>query len=117
FQAEDGIRDKLVTGVQTCALPILGQSGYGLIRIGRLAGYQTRQRRKLTLVRQVDVAVVVLMPTLIADITYRQNRLGGKGVLHADAVLVTSRQLVIVHGQADDAGSVNRPSRSRTSGE
>src|SRR5687767_7202530 len=26
FQAEDGIRDKLVTGVQTCALPI---SAYG----------------------------------------------------------------------------------------
>src|SRR5947208_13124984 len=24
FQAEDGIRDDLVTGVQTCALPILG---------------------------------------------------------------------------------------------
>src|SRR5205823_12051657 len=24
FQAEDGIRDKLVTGVQTCALPIWG---------------------------------------------------------------------------------------------
>src|SRR2546425_10378383 len=23
FQAEDGIRDKLVTGVQTCALPII----------------------------------------------------------------------------------------------
>src|SRR5205823_11410660 len=29
FQAEDGIRDKLVTGVQTCALPI---SDPGLIR-------------------------------------------------------------------------------------
>src|SRR5687767_15470136 len=28
FQAEDGIRDKLVTGVQTCALPI-----YGSVRI------------------------------------------------------------------------------------
>src|SRR2546425_9432397 len=25
FQAEDGIRDKLVTGVQTCALPIYTQ--------------------------------------------------------------------------------------------
>src|SRR5205823_6763886 len=25
FQAEDGIRDKLVTGVQTCALPISDQ--------------------------------------------------------------------------------------------
>src|SRR2546425_2783089 len=28
FQAEDGIRDKLVTGVQTCALPIWG-GGWG----------------------------------------------------------------------------------------
>src|SRR2546425_4965724 len=26
FQAEDGIRDKLVTGVQTCALPISPRS-------------------------------------------------------------------------------------------
>src|SRR2546425_2835410 len=29
FQAEDGIRDKLVTGVQTCALPISGLTGDG----------------------------------------------------------------------------------------
>src|SRR5205823_10701694 len=27
FQAEDGIRDKLVTGVQTCALPISSPAG------------------------------------------------------------------------------------------
>src|SRR5438552_18206937 len=27
FQAEDGIRDDLVTGVQTCALPILSRFG------------------------------------------------------------------------------------------
>src|SRR5205823_14229861 len=27
FQAEDGIRDKLVTGVQTCALPICREGG------------------------------------------------------------------------------------------
>src|SRR2546421_1741980 len=27
FQAEDGIRDLIVTGVQTCALPICGASG------------------------------------------------------------------------------------------
>src|SRR5205823_11764231 len=31
FQAEDGIRDKLVTGVQTCALPILGNLRVGAI--------------------------------------------------------------------------------------
>src|SRR2546425_4368905 len=29
FQAEDGIRDKLVTGVQTCALPICRTSNTG----------------------------------------------------------------------------------------
>src|SRR2546430_15370416 len=28
FQAEDGIRDLTVTGVQTCALPILGRSAF-----------------------------------------------------------------------------------------
>src|SRR5215203_1767031 len=28
FQAEDGIRDIGVTGVQTCALPILGETAY-----------------------------------------------------------------------------------------
>src|SRR5208283_5784745 len=27
FQAEDGIRDRDVTGVQTCALPIFGKPG------------------------------------------------------------------------------------------
>src|SRR5690606_41972847 len=33
FQAEDGIRDFHVTGVQTCALPIsaLGKQGHGLL--------------------------------------------------------------------------------------
>src|SRR5260370_10889790 len=30
FQAEDGIRDSSVTGVQTCALPISGRSGRGI---------------------------------------------------------------------------------------
>src|SRR2546430_9600088 len=29
FQAEDGIRDLTVTGVQTCALPIFRASGFG----------------------------------------------------------------------------------------
>src|SRR5690349_4625754 len=29
FQAEDGIRDLYVTGVQTCALPIFGPPVYG----------------------------------------------------------------------------------------
>src|SRR2546425_11029419 len=32
FQAEDGIRDKLVTGVQTCALPIWSGEISGQVR-------------------------------------------------------------------------------------
>src|SRR3989441_10420082 len=32
FQAEDGIRDKLVTGVQTCALPISDGAAHGVRR-------------------------------------------------------------------------------------
>src|SRR3989441_1000523 len=35
FQAEDGIRDKLVTGVQTCALPIF-DGGPWLLTVARL---------------------------------------------------------------------------------
>src|SRR2546422_11109264 len=42
FQAEDGIRDVAVTGVQTCALPISGIAD------------------AVALARQADVAVVVL---------------------------------------------------------
>src|SRR5207244_12292906 len=33
FQAEDGIRDDLVTGVQTCALPICVTSAYGTLKV------------------------------------------------------------------------------------
>src|SRR2546425_6594830 len=33
FQAEDGIRDKLVTGVQTCALPICAGQDQVTIRL------------------------------------------------------------------------------------
>src|SRR6266513_5106607 len=32
FQAEDGIRDRNVTGVQTCALPISEATGPGAVR-------------------------------------------------------------------------------------
>src|SRR5687767_15255593 len=45
FQAEDGIRDKLVTGVQTCALPISGDRP-GHRRRQRLGdGVYLRERR------------------------------------------------------------------------
>src|SRR5689334_23789288 len=54
FQAEDGIRDGTVTGVQTCALPIskiMGRRGaeHALERAGEgaLAGVARLERRQL----------------------------------------------------------------------
>src|SRR2546425_14724 len=41
FQAEDGIRDKLVTGVQTCALPILRGSMFAFFANQALIGRST----------------------------------------------------------------------------
>src|SRR5476649_1522216 len=40
FQAEDGIRDHCVTGVQTCALPIL-------IRMHEISDFSIRELREL----------------------------------------------------------------------
>src|SRR5687767_15340949 len=54
FQAEDGIRDKLVTGVQTCALPILPEITVRRMRIDQhnigaaLQGYSVNFLRQLT---------------------------------------------------------------------
>src|SRR5437667_1792576 len=45
FQAEDGIRDRDVTGVQTCALPISRDPGpRGVARATPMAGYTHLQR-------------------------------------------------------------------------
>src|SRR2546430_17494812 len=48
FQAEDGIRDLTVTGVQTCALPISSAAGDGAATVGAgaLACAARRTRRR-----------------------------------------------------------------------
>src|SRR5256885_5508176 len=43
FQAEDGIRDYKVTGVQTCALPILSAAHHGLGRLICLVDVNNQQ--------------------------------------------------------------------------
>src|SRR2546425_7463416 len=45
FQAEDGIRDKLVTGVQTCALPILLKRDACSAALRRKAVFLISQKR------------------------------------------------------------------------
>src|SRR2546429_7343315 len=76
FQAEDGIRDVAVTGVQTCALPIFGR---GRRRRRRAAGAPARGRRprgdRMTANRLVTIysralaigGLVALAAALIVD--------------------------------------------------
>src|SRR5699024_11851576 len=45
FQAEDGIRDRIVTGVQTCALPICGSDRKHI---------ETAKFKKQTLEKEID---------------------------------------------------------------
>src|SRR6185437_8603708 len=59
FQAEEGIRDKLVTGVQTCALPILASGGTTSWSPGRANELteqtQTLSTRLMALSRMVQI--------------------------------------------------------------
>src|SRR5256885_3543647 len=48
FQAEDGIRDYKVTGVQTCALPISNCTGKTVIGLS-LSRYEQVRRKQLVL--------------------------------------------------------------------
>src|SRR5437016_6579129 len=48
FQAEDGIRDWSVTGVQTCALPIFHRAPGRRLRVGALAEQVTLSRTGMT---------------------------------------------------------------------
>ena len=62
FQAEDGIRDYKVTGVQTCALPILKRGGAAAARIGKYkkwgaAATRNGQYKKLGRCRNENRAV------------------------------------------------------------
>src|SRR2546425_3621953 len=78
FQAEDGIRDKLVTGVQTCALPI--------------STFQIMRRTHASLSRQAGIDPKLVADQLghglgvnldvytVAALDKRQERGGGAGV-------------------------------------
>src|SRR5438105_15058438 len=69
FQAEDGIRDPLVTGVQTCALPICCSASTA-IAAARVALRKTRSRRRCPAACRGSMAATVF----IADGSLSQAR-------------------------------------------
>src|SRR5699024_12178122 len=60
FQAEDGIRDRNVTGVQTCALPISGE----IMSIGR-----NFEESLMKGIRSLDIGTEELRLTSLIDLT------------------------------------------------
>src|SRR6266545_4741453 len=74
FQAEDGIRDKLVTGVQTCALPIWVERAHRrhrrhLRRVGATAPGHVGHRRERPLAARPHqrLAYALLQPGYVAQ--------------------------------------------------
>src|SRR2546430_7619254 len=75
FQAEDGIRDLTVTGVQTCALPI-----YGGDLLGRISDHHLSEVDRLVVIDRVLNLGEAGLAALAAEREQRereQNR-GGK---------------------------------------
>src|SRR6267143_2392734 len=58
FQAEDGIRDGTVTGVQTCALPILVTAWIYCLR-GWLLSLMVNPRRRRNIIMFVTLAFIL----------------------------------------------------------
>src|SRR5690606_41065744 len=76
FQAEDGIRDFHVTGVQTCALPILGLIVLAVatllaLILGPLFSWRVTRSITHPLRSAVDVAEAVARRDLSADVAAR----------------------------------------------
>src|SRR5256714_10332514 len=68
FQAEDGIRDKLVTGVQTCALPISTLVvDKTAITIGQVLFLPTATTSPAARKRTCPIVMAVLSTTRVAE--------------------------------------------------
>src|SRR5205823_11890518 len=74
FQAEDGIRDKLVTGVQTCALPISWYAAV-LTRLLDLNGFRNKLRSCVRLRSRHSSSVSASYQVIIAETRSAWSRL------------------------------------------
>src|SRR5205807_4914628 len=78
FQAEDGIRDYKVTGVQTCALPISPFPSTGFAA-GEQRFFAENQSRRAPRAGVLDVVGHVLPRRQIADGRSEERRVGKEG--------------------------------------
>src|SRR5438105_13267333 len=93
FQAEDGIRDPLVTGVQTCALPILEARpdnplyryhlGYAYWKTGAVSRARERSEERRVGKEYTSLKALDHDKKMVNNYNYR-----GFGPLHEDKVLL-----------------------------
>src|SRR2546429_4155173 len=88
FQAEDGIRDVAVTGVQTCALPVSGLSGFFATRGIDIAEVSTRSYPAAhTGAPMFAVQMIVNVPSRIHVAHLREEFMEFCDTLNLDAIL------------------------------
>src|SRR5205823_8548674 len=84
FQAEDGIRDKLVTGVQTCALPIYRRLRF---RIHNRSARAACAHALLQSLREVHCRLAEPVPRI-----HSARKRGGRWQLRTDGSAGSQRQ-------------------------
>src|SRR2546429_6595958 len=102
FQAEDGIRDVAVTGVQTCALPILehlgislAESEHGGVRIPRGDAGEALQLRAIRR-RDGGVAVGVVCERHVHGGEDRKRVVLGKRVDLGGGRIIKKKKIIVV---------------------
>jgi len=97
FQAEDGIRDWSVTGVQTCALPIYNQerSAVGRQKIKMGVGLHTG-----SLIMGIIGDKNRLDAATIADTVNTASRIEGLTIYYGDSILLTEDSLEKMENKA-----------------
>src|SRR2546423_14173850 len=115
FQAEDGIRDKLVTGVQTCALPISRALVPGVVAdlVALLVAVAVVFERAVGVDVRAVGAVVVLLAAEVRGRALKlvaPTRLVAVGVARAVAAF---ERAVLLRGRGDAERRARRCERER----
>src|SRR3989441_7367786 len=93
FQAEDGIRDKLVTGVQTCALPILRTPSFEPAKV------ELAKRQALEAIRRRPDSPAGIAGREFRKLLYGADHPLGRESTIATVSRITSEDLVAFHRQ------------------
>ena len=108
FQAEDGIRDYDVTGVQTCALPICGGFNNNIIKKAKvlLAESDKENKKLIAIGKKVNIAFNR------SDLNYRPDGIGAAEDMFNDLSFENSSKIAQMLMDDFAAGKVDKDRKS-----